>query len=207
VASVQEALQQSKTSWLMPIEGGTVEDLQSLIDGQQRFGTIYADPPWRYGNQATRAATGKHYKTMTLEQIAELPVNALVTDNAHLHLWTTNAFLFDAQKIIEAWGFKYKSCFVWVKTQMGIGNYWRVSHEFLLLGTRGRATFTLKNQKSWGEFRRGKHSEKPDQVRQTVELVSPGPRLELFARKATPGWWCWGKEISRDLFSAGLTPK
>src|SRR5690606_24138432 len=116
-----------------------VTDLRQLIVAGKKFGCIYADPAWQYGNQATRAATDNHYVTMSVDAICAMPVAEVAADDAHLHLWTTNAFLFDAKRVMEAWGFEYRSCLVWVKLQMGIGNYWRVSHEFLLLGIRGNA--------------------------------------------------------------------
>lgn len=97
------------------LETCAVSDLQNLIEHNKKFSTIYADPPWKYDNQATRSATDNHYDTMAVEDIALLPVSELTTDNAHLHLWTTNAFLFEAKEIVEMWGFEYKSCFVWVK--------------------------------------------------------------------------------------------
>lgn len=99
-----------------------ITDLQEIIDRGLKFGAVYADPPWPYANQGTRAATSKHYVTMTLADIAAHPVSSVVAENAHLHLWTTNAFLFEAKAVIEAWGFEYRSCFVWVKPKMGIGN-------------------------------------------------------------------------------------
>ena len=86
-----------------------VDDLQALVDAGQRFPTIYADPPWPYRNQATRAATGNHYATMSLKDLAALPVRELVTANAHLHLWTTNAFLDEAIDLLRAWGFAYRT--------------------------------------------------------------------------------------------------
>lgn len=184
------------------IDGCTVEDLRILVAAGYKFGTIYADPPWAYSNQATRASTGNHYKTVSTEWLCDpenMPIEALAADTAHLHLWTTNAFLFDARTVMEAWGFTFKSCFVWVKTQMGIGNYWRVSHEFLLLGVRGKLRFRDKGLKSWAEFGRAKHSDKPDQIRALVEKASPTPRLELFGRRAVPGWVVWGNQVSRDL--------
>ncbi len=177
-----------------------VSDLFRLAEGPTKFGTIYADPAWQYGNQATRGATGDHYLGMSVDEICAMPISKLVADDAHLHLWTTNAFLFDCKRVIEAWGFEYKSAYVWVKPQIGMGNYWRVSHEYLLLGVRGSATFTDKSQKSWGEFPRRGHSQKPEEIRQLVEKVSPGPRLELFARRRTPGWHVWGNEIERAVF-------
>jgi N6-adenosine-specific RNA methylase IME4 len=177
------------------VDGSVVDDLANL--NEKKFGTIYADPPWQYGNQGTRASTGNHYNTMTLKDICAMPVESLAADNAHLHLWTTNAFLFDARAVMEAWGFEYRSVFVWVKPQMGIGNYWRVSHEFLLLGIRGNAKrFNEHNHMSWAEMDRAKHSAKPEQVRRTIERVSNGPYLELFGRKQVHGWTVFGNQVS-----------
>jgi N6-adenosine-specific RNA methylase IME4 len=177
----------------------TVADLQTLVGNGARYGTIYADPPWQYGNQGTRAATGNHYGGMTVDEIAELPINALASVDAHLHLWTTNAFLFDAPRIMAAWGFEYKSCFVWVKPSIGIGNYWRVSHEYLLFGVKGSAPFYDRSLISWGEYERGSHSAKPEQIRALIERASPSPRLELFARSVAEGWTVWGDGIERNL--------
>ncbi len=178
----------------------TLEDLDRLIETGKKYGTIYADPPWQYGNQATRAATDANYPTMTLESIAALPIEQLAAEESHLHLWTTNAFLRDAFDIVKAWGFEYKSVFVWVKPQMGIGNYWRVSHEFMLLGVRGGLGFGDKGQKSWLSVDRDEHSVKPRAVRRLVEKVSPPPRLELFGRRVSDGWTVWGNNIERTMF-------
>lgn len=186
------------------METATVADLQALAESGRRFGAIYADPPWLYGNQATRASTGNHYGGMTVAEIAALPVARLAADNAHLHLWTTNGFLFDCKAIMEEWGFTYKSCMVWVKPQMGIGNYWRVSHEFLLFGIRGDCPFRDHAQKSWLQAPRGAHSAKPDQFRKLIELVSPGPYLELFGRRVSPNWVVWGNEIKRTMFDSDV---
>lgn len=181
-------------------ETNTTTALEALSASGRKFGTIYADPPWKYGNQGTRAATNNHYGTMSVDEIAALPIADLAADDAHLHLWTTNAFLFDAKAIIEAWGFEYKSCLVWVKPQMGIGNYWRVSHEFLLLGVRGRCPFGARDLMSWVHAERNKHSAKPGTVRAMIERASPAPRLELFGRHVAQGWTVWGNEIARGLF-------
>lgn len=160
-----------------------------------KFACIYADPPWQYGNQGTRAATSNHYATMSVDDICGMPIRDMAAEDAHLHLWTTNAFLFEAKRVMEAWGFTYKSCFVWVKPQMGLGNYWRVSHEFLLFGVRGRCPFLARDEMSWAELPRGRHSAKPDEIRKTIERVSPGPRLELFARDRHEGWSVFGNQI------------
>lgn len=184
-----------------PISHGIVADLQSLVEIGARFSTIYADPPWQYDNSATRSAVGGKFgvykSTMSLDEICAEPVSQIVADNAHLHLWTTNAFLFDAKQVMEAWGFAYKSCFVWVKPQMGIGNYWRVSHEFMLLGLRGKLPFADRGQMSWAEFSRGKHSKKPIEVRRIIEKVSPGPYLEMYGRQPWDApWTVYGNEVA-----------
>lgn len=200
-ASVQEDGSKARVwdTTLSP-EWSSPEYLVTSLDdfSGMKFGTIYADPPWKYGNQATRAATDNHYPTMTVDELCEMPIANLAADDAHLHLWTTNAFLLDAYRVMESWGFEYRSVFVWVKPQMGIGNYWRVSHEFLLLGIRGRAkSFYERNHMSWAEYPRSKHSAKPDEIREKIERVSPGPFLELFGRKEVPGWAVFGNQIER----------
>jgi N6-adenosine-specific RNA methylase IME4 len=179
---------------------GIVGSLEELIESGDRYSTIYADPPWRYGNQGTRGATDDHYRTMTVDEICAEPVAKVVTENAHLHFWTTNAFLPQAFRVIEAWGFEYKSCFVWVKPQMGMGNYWRVAHEFLLFGVRGKAPFRSRDEISWGEFDRKAHSEKPNEIRQLIERVSPPPYLEMYGRLATGPWTVYGNQVQRSIW-------
>lgn len=181
-------------------ESGAVADLGELVQRGLRYGCIYADPPWAYSNKATRANVEDEYKsTMTVDEICQEPVPQLAADDCHLHLWTTNAFLFEAKLVMEAWGFEYKSCFVWVKPQMGIGNYWRVSHEFMLLGIRGKPEFRRRDCMSWGEFDRTAHSKKPSGVRALIESVSPGPYLELYGRQTVPNWMVYGNEVYRTL--------
>jgi N6-adenosine-specific RNA methylase IME4 len=179
----------------------TLEDLQSLV-GQREFGCIYADPPWLYDNQATRASTSNHYGGMTVDELCELPIEQLAAKDAHLHLWITNAFLFDAPRIFDAWGFEFRSSFVWCKPQMGIGNYWRNSHEILLTAIRGNAKrFNDRSLLSWGKFNRTRHSAKPEEIRGFIERASAGPYLELFGRRKVEGWTVWGNEIERNLFN------
>jgi N6-adenosine-specific RNA methylase IME4 len=200
-----EVARLKSTAYLRPNENTcTVSDLNLLIEAGTTFRTIYADPPWLYGNQGTRAATSNHYDGMTVEDICALPIEQLAHEDAHLHLWTTNAFLEDAFKVMRAWGFEYKSCFVWVKPQMGIGNYWRVSHEFLLFGIRGKAPFMDHGLRSWGEFKRSKHSAKPEEIRSYIERASLGPYLELFGRKVSEGWTVWGNQIERTMFDQSV---
>lgn len=182
----------------------TVSDLHALAGTGAKFGCIYSDPPWLYDNQGTRAATGNHYGGMTIDELCALPVRDLAADDAHLHLWTTNGFIFEAPRIFAAWGFEFRSSLVWVKPQMGIGNYWRNSHEFLLTAIRGDAKrFNDHSLKSWLECDRAAHSAKPEQVRAMLEKASPGPYLEMFGRRAAQGWTVWGNQIERNLFMPG----
>ena len=179
-----------------------VRNLDVLIASGTKYATIYADPPWPYTNTAARGAAENHYRTLSLETIRSQPVNELSADQAHLHLWTTNAFLRAAFDVIRAWGFHYKSCLVWVKPQIGMGNYWRVSHEYLLLGVRGNLPFRDRTCKSWLLARRAAHSRKPFPFRELIERVSPGPYLELFGREEQPntGWTVYGNQVERRLF-------
>jgi N6-adenosine-specific RNA methylase IME4 len=177
--------------------GNPSSSLTALCAADQRFGCLYADPPWHYTNTRTRGAAASHYPTMPLLELAALPVPHLAAAHAHLHLWTTNAMLHDALHLMAHWGFTYKTYFVWCKPHFGTGNYWRNATELLLLGVKGTLPFRDKGQRNWFTCGRGAHSRKPDQVRQLIERVSPGPYLELFAREQAPGWTTWGNE-SRD---------
>ena len=179
-----------------------VSTLDVLVNRRVKFATVYADPPWPYSNTAARGAAENHYKTMSLEAICKEPVSQLVADEAHLHLWTTNAFLREAFDVIRAWGFKYKSCLIWTKPQLGMGNYWRVSHEYLLLGVRGNLPFRNRTVRSWQTARRTVHSRKPFLFRGLIEQVSPGPYLELYGRIEQPNsqWTVYGNQVERRLF-------
>lgn len=203
------AVSRLKTSdkYVAPDASATCQlsDLNAAVLSGAKFGTIYADPPWLYDNQGTRASTGNHYGGMTVEELCALPIRDLAADDAHLHLWTTNGFIFDCPRIFEAWGFEFRSSFVWVKSSIGIGNYWRNSHEFLLTAIRGDAKrFKDKSLRSWLECDRGAHSAKPEQVRSFIERASPGPFLELFGRREAQGWAVWGNQIERSIFDQAL---
>lgn len=174
-----------------------VTDLGELLEKEVRFPTIYCDPPWQYENTASRAAAENHYRTMTMDEIASLPVAGLAAENAHLHLWTTSSFLREALELMDAWGFTYKSGLVWIKDKLGMGNYWRISHEYLLLGVRGSLRFRDRSRPSWVGARCNGHSHKPGVFRHLVEQVSPGPYLELFGREEILGgrWAVFGNEV------------
>ena len=163
---------------------------------------IVADPAWPYTNTASRGAAENHYPTMSIEDICNEPVENLAADDAHLHLWTTNAFLEPAFEVIRAWGFTYKSCMVWVKPTIGMGNYWRVSHEFLLFAVRGNLPFQCKDKRSWVLHPRESHSRKPFIFRSLIEQVTPGPYLEMYGREEQHSgeWTVYGNNVERRLF-------
>lgn len=170
-------------------------DSPAVLHGE--YATVVVDPPWQYDNRATRGAATDHYPTMSLSDLAVLHVPAAPV--AHLYLWTTNAFLRPAFDLVETWGFDYKATLVWVKPQMGMGNYFRISHEFVLFGVRGGLRTQRRNAMSWFEAPRGMHSAKPAVFYDLVESCSPGPYLDMFNRDGgklfrRPGWDGWGNE-------------
>lgn len=166
---------------------------EPLPPGQ--FRTIVADPPWQYSNTRTRGAAEDHYPTMTLEELCRLNVSERAAEQSHLYLWVTNNFLLEGFEILAAWGFEYKTCLTWVKPQMGMGNYFRGSTEHVLFGVRGGLKTLRNNQVNWFEAKRTQHSAKPDLFYELVETCSPGPYLEMFARRARLGdWQYWGNE-------------
>jgi N6-adenosine-specific RNA methylase IME4 len=158
------------------------------------FATIVADPPWRYGNTSTRAAAQDHYDTLSIAQLcgeellpdgtnlAKDVVHPKAADQAHLYLWSTSSHLPDAFTVMEAWGFTYKTYLVWVKRQMGMGNYFRVSTELVLFGVKGAMRTRDMGLMNYFEAGRGKHSAKPHVFYDLVAKASPGPYLEMFAR-------------------------
>lgn len=171
---------------------------------QAGFACVLADPPWpEYGGGGRGAQN--HYPLMRLEDIVALPVAAaLCPGPAHCWIWVTNTYLEAGLRAMGAWGFRYVSNVVWLKgradggniiIQQGLGQYLRGSHELLLFGVRGTLPAT-RAMRSAFVAPRTRHSRKPDDAYALVEAVSPGPRIELFAREGRPGWRALGHETS-----------
>lgn len=171
------------------------------------YSTIVADPPWKavLGGATTRGKDGAWfvrqgarrkafpYSTMTVEEIAALPVTDLVGFNAHLYLWTTNEFLESAYQVARSWGFRPVKPLVWCKAPHGfLGRPFVASAEFCLFCRRGRLDMIGEAGRQWWEWPRGAHSEKPSAFFDIVESVSPDPYVELFARAPRLGWDSWG---------------
>lgn len=176
---------------------------------KQRYDVIAADPPWAYlwgtGKAGGNFAPEKHYRTLSVDELCDLPVRDLRAPNCALALWTTGPTLPDALRVMDAWGFKYKTAlFVWVKLNpksltvvTGPGSYTRSACEYVLLGMRGhlkRATTEPVSQVI--QTPRGRHSAKPDLMQEGLERLWPdASRIELFARRRRPGWDSWGDEL------------
>jgi len=176
------------------------EDVKETPPLEGKYRVIYADPPWRYNDKRDGNTTGAedHYPTMSIEELCNLPVRDLAEDNAVLFLWTTSPLLEDSFKVINAWGFKYKTSFVWDKVRHNMGHYNSVRHEFLLVATRGSCT--PDNPKLFDSVvtieRSDKHSEKPERFREIIDtLYTHGRKIELFARKPAEGWEVWGNQV------------
>lgn len=176
-----------------------------------KYACILADPPWAYRDRNTRGAAARHYPTLSIEAICQLDVEALAAPDAHLWLWTTNQMLADgtAAKVARAWGFEPKTILTWCKVNrlghasVGTGHYLRNATEHLVFCVRGRLPVRNRAVPTWFTATRRRHSEKPEAAYRIIELVSPGPRLELFARRRRPGWSAWGNEVESDVVLGG----
>ena len=163
-----------------------------------KYRVIYADPPWQYNNSsmADYGHADTQYPTMPIDRICALPIKDLAEDNAVLFIWTTSPMLEDAFQVISAWGFNYKSSFIWDKVKHNFGHYNSVRHEFLLIATHGSCTPDEKKlfDSVVSIERSEKHSEKPEEFRKIIDgLYTHGKRIELFARISATGWERWGK--------------
>jgi len=172
-----------------------------------KYRVIYADPPWPYGNSGVitesdnygRAA--RHYPSMSIDELCQMgdDIRARCAKDAVLFMWVTSPLLEECFDVIHAWGFQYKTSFVWDKIRHNFGHYNSVRHELLLVCTRGSCT--PDNAKLYDSVvsleRSDKHSEKPEEFRQMIDsLYTWGKRIELFARTRADGWEAWGNEPS-----------
>ena len=181
----------------------TKPDAPPLPD--EKYSVILADPPWQYGNaqhskEEQDTVLESHYSTMSIEEICALPIDNIASDDAVLFLWATSPLLPQALRVIQSWGFEYKSSFIWDKIKHNVGYYNSVRHEFLLIAVKG----SHLPEKREGEpilfdsvqsIERTRHSEKPEKFREIIEYLYPsGKYIELFARKASVNWTAWGNE-------------
>ena len=178
------------------VQRAKVEKAAKLPDA--KFRVLYADPPWKYGDQLTEAygPTKFHYPAMSISELCALPVADLCEKDAVLFLWVTSPLLFECAPIVKTWGFEYKSSFVWDKVKHNMGHYNSVRHEFLLIATRGSCLPDIPELiDSVQSIERTKHSEKPEEFRAIIDKLYPhGKRIELFARAEAKGWERWGNQ-------------
>lgn len=184
-----------------------IDDLLNFA-GKRKFSTILADPPWQFQNRTGKMAPEhkrlSRYSTMTLQDIKDLPVEAITEERSHLYLWVPNALLAEGMQVMEHWGFKYKSNLIWYKIRKdggpdrrGVGFYFRNVTEMILFGVKGKNIRTLqpgRSQENIISSRKREHSRKPDEQYKIIESCSWGPYIELFGRGTRKGWTTWGNQ-------------
>jgi N6-adenosine-specific RNA methylase IME4 len=182
---------------------GLVPETPELPAGQ--FSTIVADPPWQldtgeaaFGSTGSEGHEGLNYFSMSLDDIRALGERLAphLPENAHLYLWTTNRYVEAAYQVARDWGFKPSVLLVWAKAPLGVGlgDAYKLTTEFALFARRGSLANLEVSPTTWFNWPRGGHSVKPAGFYELAERMSPGPRLEMFARTARPGWTAWGDE-------------
>jgi len=187
---------------------GVLAACDLLSKGLGKFGTILADPPWQFQNRTGKMAPEHkrllRYPTLSLGEILELPVAQLALPQSHLYLWVPNALVLEGLEVMKRWGFTYKTNVIWYKVRKdggpdrrGVGFYFRNVTELVLFGVRGslRTLPPGRRQENIIVSQKKEHSRKPDHLYDIIESCSPGPYLELFARRSRHGWSSWGNEI------------
>lgn len=182
------------------------EDFAKEVSGP--FGTILADPPWRFQNRTGKIAPEhkrlSRYSTLSFREIQEIPVASVAAQESHLYLWVPNALLTEGLAVMKAWGFTYKTNIVWHKVRKdggpdgrGVGFYFRNTTELVLFGIRGslRTLSPGRSQVNIIRTEKREHSRKPDELYKIIESCSPKPYLELFARGGRRSWTQWGNEV------------
>jgi N6-adenosine-specific RNA methylase IME4 len=185
-----------------------------------RYRLVYCDPPWRFETHSVlggeMTSPDNHYETMTVEEICDLIVDGrtmweVADDDCALYLWTTAPLFMRMQEVLPRWDFEYKTHAMWDKEIPGTGYVFRGQHEILIYATRGNMPAPLFAPPSVFRYKRGKHSAKPPEIRQTLEKMYPmfgkNQRLEMFARGEVPGWTVWGKEAEQSPATLEAAPE
>jgi N6-adenosine-specific RNA methylase IME4 len=179
------------------IQNATYEHTPPAPLPENKYDVILADPPWRYEFSETQSREIENqYPTMDLEDIKTLKAPA--ADNSILLLWTTAPKLEEGIAVMNAWGFKYRSCAIWDKERKGMGYWFRIQHELLLVGVKGEFHPPDPENRFDSVIRspRAEHSRKPDCIYEMIESMFPhGTKIEMFARNNRPGWSSWGNEV------------
>ena len=162
-----------------------------------KYKTLVVDPPWAYADKLGDGPRGaaSHYDVAGVDEIMGIPIGTFAEDDAHLYLWATNAFLVEAHVLAKAWGFQMRTMLTWVKSNgFGLGHYYRNSTEHVLFCVRGTLPCARKDVPTHFMAPRGRHSEKPAAFYDMVQTMSPGPYLDVFARKQRFNFDTWGNE-------------
>lgn len=174
-----------------------VKAISNPLEAQGLFQTIVIDPAWDYSEEGDNDAFGRGrplYCTMSIEDIAALPIDKIADKDCHLYLWVTNRSLPKSFQLMEKWKFRYVTCLTWVKPHFGLGNYFRGQTEHVLFGVKGNQPLKRHDVGTWFEAPRSKvHSEKPDEFYTLVESCSYAPYIDIFGRKERDGWVVWGE--------------
>jgi N6-adenosine-specific RNA methylase IME4 len=201
--TMAEAFRQVKATTRRSDRIATIQEAargNTALRTADRYPIVYADPPWRYEHVKTESrAIENQYPTMSLDEICALPVGDMTTEDAVLFLWATSPKLSESMRVVESWGFTYRTCAVWVKDQIGMGYYFRQRHEMLLVATKGSPPVPEPADRpdSVIESPREEHSRKPDAFYLAIERMYPSlPKIELFARGARKGWARWGNQAA-----------
>jgi len=169
-----------------------------------KFKTILIDPPWEYDDKLDDTRK-KPYKTLTIYDLANLPIKKLADDDCHLFLWTTNSFLEEALKLLKCWSFKYICGITWLKRTnsgklwFGMGHYFRICTEHCLFAHRGKLKLKTKNTRNIVDAKKPQnhHAAKPIEMYDLIEKNCYPPCLELFATSKRNGWTSLGYEINQ----------
>jgi N6-adenosine-specific RNA methylase IME4 len=196
-------LQQKKEQYIERVETVTKNEFKvDIFNTNEKFRVIYADPAWSYNDKQETPMLGgaaKHYNTMSVSEISNLPVKYISEKNSVLFLWVTSPLLEDAFQVINAWGFKYKTSFIWDKVKHNMGHYNSVRHEILLIATKGSCV--PDNKKLYDSVqcieRNDNHSEKPIEFLNIIDdIYQYGNKIEMFCRKIKKqNWYGWGNEL------------
>ncbi|MBP0439457.1 MT-A70 family methyltransferase [Tianweitania sediminis] len=172
-----------------------------------KYGVILADPPWSYEMRSDKGygkSPEAHYDTMSEAEISALPVGHLASRDCLLFLWSTWPHLPIALRVMQAWGFTYKTGGAWLKrgsqggVAFGTGYIFRSATEPFLIGTIGEPALRSKSVRNLIDSLRREHSRKPPEARQMIDQLLPDVfGCELFAREAWPGREVWGNQSGR----------
>ncbi|MCK9600845.1 MAG: MT-A70 family methyltransferase [Sphaerochaeta sp.] len=178
----------------------------------EKYKVIYADCPWSFRNKRTggsmSSGSASQYPTMSLQELSELPIPLIADRDSVCFLWASVALLPDSLSLLSAWGYRYKTALFWRKVMsLGMGFWFRGQVEMCLLGVRGRVKAFRIQKPNFIQSKVRNHSQKPNEVRELIDMTGLSPKLELFARERAPGWDAMGFDIDGKDIRLALVEK